>query len=1194
MTVIEAHIAENLCTNVILGMDYINLYNLGINVKHQTISIEHENRLLIMPIDLESEVQMIRVVSLKSIYIPAYSTRSIEVTIPIPSMCSVLLPNKDLGRLNGIFISHTLLNFRNHRSTVSFINTSASSHVIKKGFCIGYIKCSSPMITNSKSSNYLCESSDATSYTGVSPVSLDLHDTNRTYCPLRSCFLPSITFPTSHRDHTAVSSSNPISANTLSTRAHIDTLVKSIENKEHKDKLYSLLNRFIHIFDTSRHSIANTTIHHVINTIPHSPPACKPYPQPDKEQPMYELMQEFLKAGLISESHSPYAAPALLIKEPRTLAQANKFVGALSWYRKFLPSFATIASPIHAVTNLTKDKRYKFKWYEPQSKAFNKLKQMLISEPLFLHYPVDGIPLMLTTDASGIGIGGVLQQEVGDEIHNLYYHSQLMTPSERKYSAIEKEALAIYKCFQRMRTFLLGRSIILRTDHCPLCHFMEKNVRNVKVERIAHLIQEFNIEKVIHIKGRENCLPDFLSRYSNEMNDDLFEIEYGLESKAQSSVSKPLLTSTSTKSPSCKTNAKENILASMVLRSHTKQQQSSSHSNLTNKTLSPDNRINIPPINNNSSKDSAEKCTYDSPFHIHCHTPQHLILGILNKIANVRFFTISTKCEEPTSQHPNSNPALLQIQAVHHQTYSTIILIEVQYLPPPSSSLFTLIRQLCQTIFSNSKTIMSWGNVLTQLHPFEHFNLFDISQVTVTLNFQELFSQYWNNTHPHIPECLSRRQFLADEPVPDDVLICLVNTDDINDDLFPQDPTDNFPNCICPETARPYKDTHTLWSIQKAIQLIFNQILDRSLTTTTWSCGLDPHLHTGRTAGEQHIRQQLISHAINDTLAPTKLLCHLDKTNIHCQQVNIPVNLQTLRNDPPDNIPVFLVLSDSHGKYLPPLTITSTYKIIVKSISGLHWVHRYNKNLCAQTLILSSDISSIISICTGIVLLIGTNSVRNLPSSQAIDDLTDTIHLIRSNYNHLRRKINISICSTFPCLKPSSQYPSTTSLLSNLIDYNTRLYNLSNQLNFSIVDLPINNYHISPDGIHLDVQHQSLLFDFIQQHLIQLINKIHPPTHNQRSHEAKVRRNHKRHQRLKQKQKLNVVIRSIDPVWQLKYITSYLKDKNIKCNHLPQIRHHQIFIQFNNSTRKQEAEQILVSDVFDEHHYYQWMAQQHH
>jgi hypothetical protein len=88
-----------------------------------------------------------------------------------------------------------------------------------------------------------------------------------------------------------------------------------------------------------------------------------------------------------------------------------------------------------------------------------------------------------------------------------------MTPCERKYSAIEKEALAIYKCFVRMRSFLLGRSIIVMTDHCPLCHIMEKTVKNARVDRITHLIQEYNIEKVVHIKRPENSLPDFLSRY---------------------------------------------------------------------------------------------------------------------------------------------------------------------------------------------------------------------------------------------------------------------------------------------------------------------------------------------------------------------------------------------------------------------------------------------------------------------------------------------------------------------------------------------------------------------------------------------------------------------------------------------------------------------------------------------------------
>ena len=48
------------------------------------------------------------------------------------------------------------------------------------------------------------------------------------------------------------------------------------------------------------------------------------------------------------------------LPEPATLAQANKFVGGLFWYRKFLPHFASIVAPILAVTNLTKLNRKKF------------------------------------------------------------------------------------------------------------------------------------------------------------------------------------------------------------------------------------------------------------------------------------------------------------------------------------------------------------------------------------------------------------------------------------------------------------------------------------------------------------------------------------------------------------------------------------------------------------------------------------------------------------------------------------------------------------------------------------------------------------------------------------------------------------------------------------------------------------------
>ena len=92
-------------------------------------------------------------------------------------------------------------------------------------------------------------------------------------------------------------------------------------------------------------------------------------------------------------------------------------------------------------------------------------------EPLLLHYLIDNQLLILITDASNIGSGGVLQQEINRELHNLHYHSQLMTPCERKYGAFRKEALAIYKRFTRMQAFLLGCSIIIMIDHCPLSYY---------------------------------------------------------------------------------------------------------------------------------------------------------------------------------------------------------------------------------------------------------------------------------------------------------------------------------------------------------------------------------------------------------------------------------------------------------------------------------------------------------------------------------------------------------------------------------------------------------------------------------------------------------------------------------------------------------------------------------------------------
>ena len=582
---------------------------------------------------------------------------------------------------------------------------------------------------------------------------------------------------------------------------------------------------------------------------------------------------------------------------------------------------------------------------------------------------------------------------------------------------------------------------------------------------------------------------------------------------------------------------------------------------------------------------------YDSPIHIHHRTPESHIRGILNKISAVRLYNIDTESDKPTRQHPHPLPALIQIQAIHDEIYSTVIVIEVQHLPHSSTLLFRSIQELCRTIFSSTNKIMAWGEVKNELLSFEQFNLFDISQITNTFNLQKSFAYQWNKTHPHTNECVSRHQPIADELPSDDFLVCLVNSDDLNDDFDHTNPDHDHTSCICPIQHRPYKTKNPLWSLQKAVQFVFNQALDKSLTFNIWSCGLDLSLNTWRTDNDQRTRQALISYAINDLFASTNLFFYFDKSNTTSTHVTSSINLCTIQRNLTYDLPLFFVLSDSHGKYLPTVVTTPYYKIVIKSISGLQWVHIYNSQLCAKSLLSSSFISSFFSSCIGVLLLIGTNSVRNSLALNIIDQVENFISLVRSHHTHLTRKSTISIVSVFPCSKPSSSFPLNSLLSSNIHNYNQLLKDLSLRKNFSVTDLPITPEHLSSDGMHVHYNYLSLLTTSIRYYFDEIISKINKRIHSQhRSRIAINRRNKKGHEKLKQKQKAHTVVRPIHRIWKLKDLKAYHKHKHITYNRLPEIYNHQLRIQFNNSLRQQHAEQTLTLNDFDEKSYCDWIS----
>ncbi|CAM4378810.1 unnamed protein product [Lepidochelys kempii] len=93
---------------------------------------------------------------------------------------------------------------------------------------------------------------------------------------------------------------------------------------------------------------------------------------------------------------------------PHTKKQVQAFFGMAGYYRRFVPHFSAIATPITELCK--KGKPDKVVWTEQCQEAFRALKEALISGPVLANPDFDK-PFVVFTDASDTGLGAVLMQE---------------------------------------------------------------------------------------------------------------------------------------------------------------------------------------------------------------------------------------------------------------------------------------------------------------------------------------------------------------------------------------------------------------------------------------------------------------------------------------------------------------------------------------------------------------------------------------------------------------------------------------------------------------------------------------------------------------------------------------------------------------------------------------------------------------
>ena len=191
---------------------------------------------------------------------------------------------------------------------------------------------------------------------------------------------------------------------------------------------------------------------------------------------------------------------------PSSVSEVRSFLGLAGYYRRFIPSFSSIATPL---TRLTR-KGKRFKWSDACQEAFENLKEKLITAPV-LSYPDRDSVFVLDTDASDTGIGAVLSQIQNGEEKVISYASKTLSRSQEKYCTTYKELLAVVSFVKMFRHYLWGRKFIVRTDHASLVWLRRfKNPEGI-VARWITLLETYDME-IRHRKGSLHANADSLSR----------------------------------------------------------------------------------------------------------------------------------------------------------------------------------------------------------------------------------------------------------------------------------------------------------------------------------------------------------------------------------------------------------------------------------------------------------------------------------------------------------------------------------------------------------------------------------------------------------------------------------------------------------------------------------------------------------
>ena len=147
--------------------------------------------------------------------------------------------------------------------------------------------------------------------------------------------------------------------------------------------------------------------------------------------------------------------------DQKNISNLTRYLGFIHYYHCFIPKYAERLYPLHQLTHGQKPSDH-IAWTPSAVQVFNISRNILASSTLLTHPPHNALT-RLTIDTSDQAVSGMLEQLQAGKWVPVAFFSKSLHKAESRYSAFDRELLALYLAIKHFHYFLEGHSFSLPT-----------------------------------------------------------------------------------------------------------------------------------------------------------------------------------------------------------------------------------------------------------------------------------------------------------------------------------------------------------------------------------------------------------------------------------------------------------------------------------------------------------------------------------------------------------------------------------------------------------------------------------------------------------------------------------------------------------------------------------------------------------